>query len=375
VPTRLLEVAIVLACLAPAARGAEARKFEHPGGLHSREEIRTARAKIAAGAQSWKKAYQALVKQAGRGLERKPAPIANFNVPGYYGNPKGHRERSKRLHTDVWAAYSCALAYQLTAGNQRSRYADKAVQVLAAWAKVNTRTSGGDGTLVMAYGGVGLVFAAELLSDYRGWSASQRADFKKWVRGVYLKACTSIAGRGNNWGDWGVLGCTASHHFLDDAKGLDADIARIRKKIDASIAADGRMPAETGRGKNGIWYTYFALAPLTAACQVARNGRGVDLFHYKGKDGAGIERALDYLLRYCKAPKKWPHYRGKDLNLPDPRHWPGNLFQAMAGIYGKKQYADWPDRSRPIMLFGHHYAWSVPTLLRTLPAGKGARKD
>jgi hypothetical protein len=219
-----------------------------------------------------------------------------------------------------------------------------------------------------------MIFAAELLTDYAGWSAEQRAGFAKWVRSVYLKNSKGITRASNNWGDWGLLGCAAAYHFLDDAKGLDWCVHSIKKKIDNSIAANGSMPEEIRRGKNGMWYTYFALAPLTAACQIVLNGCDENLFHYQGKDGAGIEKALDYLLKYCRKPTAWPHYRGKDLNLPNASHWPGNLFQAMSGIYGKKQYAEWADPSRPIMVHGHHYAWSVPMLMPALPAPDDAPK-
>jgi hypothetical protein len=135
------------------------------------------------------------------------------------------------------------------------------------------------------------------------------------------------------------------------------------------------MPAETRRDKNGIWYTYFAIAPLTAACQIAYNARAVDLFHYKGKEGAGIEQALDYLLQYSREPEKWPHYRGEGINLPQPGRWPGNLFEAMSGIYGKEEYEAWVEDARPIMVHGHHYAWAIPTLLRTVPPHQESGKS
>ena len=272
-----------------------------------------------------------------------------------------------RLSDDSWAAYSCAIAYQLIEGNERIQYAEKASELLTAWAGTNKRTSNDDGDLAMADAGAGLVFAAELLAPYDGWNKEDREAFRKWITNVYLISCQRIAGRANNWGDWGILGCIASHYLLDDKKGLDADIENIRKKIDKSIAADGHLPHETKRGKRGIWYTYFSLAPLTAACEVAANAQGVDLYHFRGDDGAGIEQALDYLLQYCREPERWPHYQQNDLRLPNAKGYPGNLFEAMHGIYGKSEYESWIDDSRPIMVHGHHYAWAVPTLLRTVP--------
>jgi len=350
---------------------AAAPVFEHPGGLHSRSQVETSRKRITAREQPWTTAFEALLEQAKNGLDRSPEAVSDFNVPGYYSDAEGHRRAMERLSQDAWAAYSCAVAYQLPSGKEKTEYADKAIQILAAWATTNQMTSNFDGDLAMADAGVGLVLAAELMTDYDGWEKGQRAQFTEWLRNVYLKSCERIVGKSNNWGDWGVLGCIASHYFLDDALGLDADIERMRKTINHAIEADGHMPAETRRDKNGIWYTYFAIAPLTAACQIAYNARAVDLFHYKGKEGAGIEQALDYLLQYSREPQKWPHYRGEDLYLPKPGRWPGNLFEAMSGIYGKLEYEAWVEDARPIMVHGHHYAWAIPTLLRTVPPHKG----
>lgn len=322
--------------------------------------------KVEAAEQPWKAAYDALMTQAKKYLDREPHAMRDFNVPGYYQHPKAHRKVQKRLSLDAWTAYSSAVAYRLTPGSERVQYADKAVQMLTAWAINNATAKDADSDLVLAYAGVGLIFAAELITDYDGWKAVHRKLFTAWINSVFLPSCNKIMGRKDNWGDWGLLGCIAAHYFLDDVAALDLDTERIRKKIDDEIAADGSMPAEAFRAKNGIWYTYFALAPLTAACQIAVNAQKFDCFDYKGKDGSGIEEALDYLLRYSYEPKKWPYYKKKDLNLPNPRRWPGNLFEAMQNIYDKKEYETWIKDYRPIMVYGHHYAWAMPTLLSTV---------
>ncbi|ADE53565.1 alginate lyase family protein [Coraliomargarita akajimensis] len=358
---KLITTIQFLCCAAVSLLNAAA--FEHPGGLHSAQQLESTRRQIAQGAQPWTDAYALLLVEVGKCQKRRPQAVEDFNVPGYYIDAKGHREAMDRLSKDAWVAYSCAVAYQLTSGPDRTVYAEKALEVINAWARINTKTSNYDGTLAMADAGSGLVFAAELMRDYDGWNTLQRAAFEEWLTTVYLYACQQIANNENNWGCWGTLGSAASHYYLDDAQGLDADIARIRKQIDVSIEADGRMPHETKRGKNGIWYTYFALSPMTAASQIAANARGVDLFSFKGDDGAGIEDALDYLIQYCYAPEDWPHYREKDLSLPKANKYPGNLFEAMHALYKKPAYGNWVKDSRPIMVFGHHYSWNFPSLL------------
>jgi hypothetical protein len=341
--------------------------FSHPGGLHSLEQIEISRKNIQAGNEPWSTAYDSLMQEARKNLGKAPQAIADFNVPGYYDDAAGHRKAMSRLSEDAWVAYSCAIAYQLTAGKQRVKYGNKVIQILMAWASINKRTSNYDGDLAMSDAGTGLIFAAELMTGFKGWKRAQREVFKDWVRGVYLNSCTKIAKEPNNWGDWGNLGCMAAHYFLDDKKALNEDIMRVRDRIDQSIDADGSLPQEITRGPRGLWYTYFSLAPLTASCQIALNADSINLFDFKGQDGAGIEEALDYLLRYEKAPDTWPHYKEKNLRKGRPGWYPGNLFEAMSGIYGKPAYETWIRDARPIMVFGHHYAWAVPTLLRPLP--------
>ena len=135
----------------------------------------------------------------------------------------------------------------------------------------------------MAYAGVGLVYAAELISDCDRWSETERAAFKQWLTGVFVPACLQRASSeraGNNRTNRALLGLAAAYHFLDDRDSLRTLIGWLKLEVDRQIAADGHMPAETARGYQGLWYTYFGLAPLTAAFQIAWNAEGVDLFRY-----------------------------------------------------------------------------------------------
>src|SRR5262249_20595963 len=137
------------------------------------------------------------------------------------------------------------------------------------------------------------------------------------------------------------------------------ETARLQSRIDTSIAPEGYLPEEIVRGDHGIWYTYFALAPLTAGCQIAGNARGVDLFSY-----GRLRLALDYLFYYSLYPEQWPHYGGSQNPPPTPDNWPGNLFEAMSRIYRSPDYESWIADTRPHVVKGHHYAWTVPTLMR-----------
>ncbi len=359
---RLLAAIAAIAAIATApALAANAPGFAHPGMMHSADQLNETRQMVLQQQEPWKSAYDDLIRRAdgAEGLGRASHAVADFNVPGYYVDPKGHIAASEALNGDGWAAYACALAHQLTGD---ATYGQKSIELLNGWAYVNTRYSGADGPLVMSYAGTGLAFAADLMWSSELWDAGDRAQFQRWVTTVLRSAADSIKTRPNNWGAWGTLAAIASDYLLEDAGGVDAEIARLQLRIDNSIASDGHLPDETARGDHGIWYTYFALAPLTAGCQIAGNARGVDLFNY-----GRLRLALDYLFYYSLYPEQWPHYAGQQTSLPSPSDWPGNLFEALTRVYGSADYDAWVADTRPHVVKGHHYAWTVPTLMRPNP--------
>jgi hypothetical protein len=287
--------------------------------------------------------------------------VEDLYIPDYYDSPSGEKEAAKYIRAETLAAYNCALAYQLYDGSNRTQYADKAKYFITSWATTNKKCSGGG--LILSYSASAFIFAAELIWDYSGWSSSDRDIFKQWLMNVYRWECRSGI---SNRADWGRLGIVAMYHFLDDEDKFDYYVDVMKDVIDLSINEDGFMPEETRRGSNGIWYTYFGLAPMTAACQIILNARGVDLFKYKGTDGTGIKEALDVLYYYDRHPSEWPFYSGIS-KVGGPSGWPGNLFEAMIRIYHEQEWENWVTNSRPIYNGGHHHAWVCPTLICSLP--------
>jgi hypothetical protein len=338
------------------------------GGLHSESEVVAVRQSLAEQDPLISAAFTALETQSQNHLDHVPQPPAVFDVPGAYIDNEGHREGVALMNGDAWAAYSLALHYRLDDSPGRVQFADKAIGILDAWATHNHGTSGHDGDLVMAYAGVGMIFAAQLLSESDRWGEPEKQRFEGWVRTVFLGSCSFIRGRQNNWGDWGILGAIAAHQFLGEAFALEADIVQLRNKIDTKIDPDGVLPAEVSRGRGGIWYTYFSLAPLTAAARILHNAQLADFFSYVPQGGGGIRPALDYLFSYCLEPGAWPHYEGDDLINPPAPDSPfyGSLFEAMAGVYDDADYAEWVIGARPVMNYSHHFAWAVPSLMRVL---------
>ncbi len=346
---------VLCALAAPAA----ALAYPHPGGLIPAEHLAALRAR--AEEAPLQAARAQLLQAAAAALTETPSAVANLDVPAYYLFADAHTAAKKKLSDDALAAYTSALAYQLEPTSTRTPYAEKARELLQAWATTNKKVSNFDGDLVMCYAGVPLLFAAELLSDYPGWSAAERAAFRSWAGGVFRGSANAIKQKSNNWGDWGTLCAMATAHLLDESAGVKAELARLRAKLDAAIASDGHLPAETARGKNGMWYTYFALAPMTAAATLARNAEGEDLFAYVSPSGRSLELALRFFFPYCQNPSAWPW--GAQDDLPSASDWPGNLFEAMSAVYARPEWESWLAPARPIR---GSRGWIFASLLRRL---------
>lgn len=336
--------------------------FEHPGGVHTRAQIQKARQELLAGAAPWTAAHARLIDRANAGLSEAPSAVEDYDVPGYYENAAAHTAAKTRLRDDANAAYSCALAFQINFGlssQARTQYAEKAKAILNDWAYTNKRISGHDGDLVMAYVGTTLALAAELLWDHPGWSETDKRQFRSWTQSV-LRGASAIQSRSNNWADWGIFAALVADHLLDDASSMQAHVSRLQSLIDDQIAPDGSLPSELRRGEKSLWYTYFALAPLTNAVELVRNATGTDLYTWTPPSGGTLRQAVAFFFRGASSPAAWPT---EVASSPEPDGWGGDLLYAMGLVYEDRSFLDW---ARPP--FGpSNAAWESPDLLLPAP--------
>lgn len=325
--------------------------------MHPDTQIRFVKLKIKQKAEPCFSAYQQLIHIADSLQNISHHALENFSVPGFYFQPELHKKNSLALSGDAFAAYASALAFKLS---DDKKYGAKACYFLNAWASVNKKCSDADGELVLAYNGTALLIAAELIDGSGIWNIRDRNQFVKWVTSVYQPAVNDIRVRKNNWGDWGRFGSLLCASFLADKKEIRENIRLIKSDLDQKIAPDGRMIEEVKREKNGIWYSYFSLAPISAACWVAYNCTGENLF-MSDKEGRLLKNALDYLCYYSKHPDEWKWFNHPRSGDGEP--WPENLLEAMNGIYNERSYAEFVQPQRPVIYPFHAYAWTFPTLM------------
>lgn len=333
--------------------------------MHPKAQIEYVKAQIKLKKDPYYAAYLQLLHYADSIYDITQSALADFAVPGYYDKPLEHRANSLALQRDAFGAYSSALAYRLS-GNKK--YGEKACYFLNAWGHINKKYSEHDGVLVMAYSGSAFLMAAELMSNNNIWNKEDEDEFRKWAVNVYLEAVNEIRTHKNNWADWGRFGSLLAASYLDDQIEIDKNVNLIKSDLFEKIAFDGSMPEETKRGDNGIWYTYFSLAPMTASCWLVYNLTGENLFVLE-QNGTSIKKALDYLFYYNQHPQEWKWF--ENPNTGKKEIWPKNLFEAMSGIYKDNSYANFVKSSRPIIYPVHHFAWSFPTLM---PVRIGAYK-
>jgi hypothetical protein len=184
---------------APAARPAPRlpvpqapEKFRHPGILNTLDDLKKIRAKIEAGEQPWKDAFEQMKKSNYADLSYKPSPveISSSGILGKGGDAGGAKAESK----DSKAAYTMALMWMFT---DDERYARKAVEIMNAWTILKGH-AGANWYLQASWVGSIWPNAAEIIrSTYPGWSAEEIAKFSAMLNRAYLPELHNRLAYGN----------------------------------------------------------------------------------------------------------------------------------------------------------------------------------
>ena len=319
--------------------------------MHPINQLKFVKYKIAQQVEPYYSAFRKVFNDANTIIhtDQKENAIADFYIPGYYTYPETHKTNVAGMVSDSYAAYVNALAYRLS-GNKK--YGQKVVYFLNAWSSKNKKYSAYDGELSMTRAGCRLMIAAELMTDTGLCSTN-----------IYQKAGNSIRNRKNNWAEWGRCASMLSAFFTGNITEANENVRLMKSDLFDKIAPDGHTPEEVGRNANGTWYTYFSLSPLTAAAWIAYNMTGKSIFAMESSTGASIKKAVDYFLYYVERPTKWSWHSNPTKG--NPYKWPGNLAEALYGIYKNPACTNYVIGSRPVVYNDHHFTWTFPALMPT----------
>ncbi|MDM0055379.1 LamG-like jellyroll fold domain-containing protein [Variovorax fucosicus] len=177
----------------------QARKFTHPGLLHTEADFERMRVKVGAGAQPWLSGWTALTSNGRAQLGASPRPLATV-IRG------GDDSNFAQMYIDIARAYQLALRWKVS---QDTRYADLAVVFLNAWSSTLTAINGNaDRFLAAGIYGYQFANAAEIMRSYTGWAAGDLARFQNMMLTVFYPLNHSFLVNHNGsvitnyWANW-----------------------------------------------------------------------------------------------------------------------------------------------------------------------------
>ena len=167
--------------------------FKHPGVLVDQAQLDFIKSKVAANAEPWKSAYNAMLSDPLASRTRTPSPRATVECgPTSTPNLGCSDERQ-----DALAAYANALAWYISG---TSSYAQKAISYMNAWASKIKAHTNSNAPLQTGWAGAPWARAAEIIRyTNAGWAASDVTAFENMLRNVYLPEVIVGSSSNGNW--------------------------------------------------------------------------------------------------------------------------------------------------------------------------------
>ena len=195
--------------------------FRHPGLLVTEDDFTRIRALIKSGQQPWTDWWNKLCADRFSTLDTRPYPLpAVYRADGSKNN----------MYVDIWRAWCLTLRWKLS-DPQDTRYADKAVEFLDAWANtlktVGTvppgSTAHDDHTFIILAGIQGHQWAqiGEILRSYPGWAPENLKRFQQMLLTVFAPISSGFLNDGRigshaNWDMASLCGAISIGVFCDD---------------------------------------------------------------------------------------------------------------------------------------------------------------
>jgi hypothetical protein len=273
--------------------------FRHPGVLVNRGQLDFVKAKIAAGAQPWKGAFDKAVADSHGSLSYTAHPWAIVEC-GSSSNPNlGCTDE----RGDAEAAYTHALLWYFT-GN--TAYANKSIQIMNAWSSTITDHTNSNAPLQTGWSGSMWAPAAEIMiHTSSAWSSSDRDRFKSMLRNVYRPELINGSCANGNWELIMTNALMGISVVLDDRAGFDKAVSLWRGRVPAYVyqTTDGSGPKAPGHCSLPSWYgqTTFVDGVGQETCR--------DFGHMEWGLMAGVDTAetayQQGLDLYAEQSKRW----------------------------------------------------------------------
>lgn len=266
--------------------------FEHPGLLHSREDLAFIREKVATGKQPWKAAWDNLRGRRTSSLNFDPQPTIHV-VRGAYGRGSvGDRD----LSNSAEAAYSHALQWIVTGDKA---HAAKTIEILNAWSPVLKDFEGNDAKLLAGWTGHKFCNAGEIVRyTDAGWSNEDVAQFERMLLTVYVPLIRDFFPEANgNWDSAMINTLLCIGIFCEKEELFDQAVEHyLRGTGNGGITRYIYPSGQCEESTRDQSHTQMGLGEFADACQIAWQ-QGVDLYGVADNRLAlGFEYTAKYIL-------------------------------------------------------------------------------
>lgn len=266
------------------------RPIVHPGILQTRADLEFVQAKIHAGEEPWKSAWELWTTSPLGSLEFVPKPFPHVIRGAYAAGEKGGRELSESAS----AAENHVLQWVISGD---AAHAHKAIEILDAWSGTLADFEENDAMLLAGWTGGQFCNAAEILrATYPEWSAKSQEQFKRMLLTVYVPLLRMFYPEAN--GNWDAaimytllaIGVYCEQHALMEAVYRHYRTGLVNSGITRYVYPSGQCE-ESCRDQG---HTQLGLSYLVNTCVVAWN-QGVDLF---GEADNRLALGVEYTARY-----------------------------------------------------------------------------
>ena len=264
----------------------------HPGILQTRADLEFMKAKISAGAEPWKSAWEFWLASPVASLDFEPKPCAHVIRGAYDAGDKGGQE----IQQSADAANNHVMQWYVT-GNEA--HARKAIEIFDAWSGTLADFAENDAMLLAGWTGGQFCNAAEILrSTYPHWSAQSQQQFKRMLLTVYVPLLRMFYPEAN--GNWDAaimftllaIGVFCEDHQLMESVYRHFRLGPVNSGITHYIYPSGQCE-ESCRDQG---HTQLGLGLLANTCVIAWN-QGVDLFaEAENRLALGFEYTARYML-------------------------------------------------------------------------------
>lgn len=258
---------------ASAVSGVPHHALVHPGILQTRADLDFMKAKIRAGEDPWKSAWDRWLTEPVSSLDFKPQPFAHIVRGAFGAGQKGGAELSASA-----AAVSSHVNQWVVTGDEA--HARKVIEIFDAWSSTLADFSENDAMLLAGWTGGEFTNAAEILrATYPAWGGESLTNFKRMLLTVYVPLLRMYYPEANgNWDAAMMFTLLAIGIFCEDRQLMDAVYEHYRtgpvnSGITRYVYPSGQCEETTrDQGHVQLGLGYFARTAIVAWNQ------GVDLF-------------------------------------------------------------------------------------------------